>query len=53
MLSSNSIKLINYNELKSAWHDVVQMGEANIGKEFARWTIVVFIDAHGWCLGPT
>lgn len=47
MLSSNYIKLIDDNELKPAWHDVVQMDEANIGKEFARWAIVVFIDAHG------
>lgn len=47
MLSSNSIKLIDDNELKPAWHDVVQMDETNIGKEFARWAIVVFIDAHG------
>jgi hypothetical protein len=36
MLSSNSIKLIDDNELKSAWCNVVQMDETNIDKEFAR-----------------
>ncbi len=46
MLSSNSIKLIDDEQLKPAWHDVIQMDETNIGKGFARWAIVAFIDAH-------
>lgn len=44
MLSSNFRKLIDTNELHAGWHDVIQMDETKIGKPFARWAIVTFIE---------
>jgi hypothetical protein len=29
-----------------SWHDVIQTDDNRIGKSFARWAIVAFIDAH-------
>lgn len=47
MLSSNFQKIMDTDQLSAGWHDVVQVDETLIGKPFARWAIVAFIDAHG------
>lgn len=48
MLSSNFKKIIkNTDEFSAGWHDVIQMDETQVGKPFARWAIVAFIEAHG------
>ncbi|CDZ79117.1 hypothetical protein BN59_03434 [Legionella massiliensis] len=47
MFSSNFKQVINSDEFSPGWHDVIQLDEAYIGKPFARWAIVAFIDAHG------
>jgi isopenicillin N synthase-like dioxygenase len=47
MLSSNFQKVINTDKLSAGWHDVIQMDKTQIGKPFARWAMVAFIDAHG------
>jgi isopenicillin N synthase-like dioxygenase len=46
MLSSNFKKLMDTDRLHAGWHDVIQLDETQIGKPFARWAIVAFIDAH-------
>lgn len=46
MISSNIQKIIESNELKPGWHDVIQLEENKIGKPFARWALVAFIDGH-------
>jgi len=47
MLSSNFQKVINTNnQLCAGWHDVIQLDKSLIGKPFARWAIVAFIEAH-------
>jgi hypothetical protein len=33
-------------ELSAGWHDVIQLNETLIGKPFARWAIVAFIEGH-------
>jgi hypothetical protein len=38
---------MNTDKLFPGWHDVIQLDETLIGKPFARWAIVVFIEAHG------
>jgi len=47
MLSSNFKQILNTDELLPGWHDVIQLDETCIGKPFARWAIVAFIEAHG------
>jgi hypothetical protein len=47
MLSSNYKHLMNTNKLSAGWHDVIQLDDTCIGKPFARWAIVAFIEAHG------
>lgn len=47
MISSNFQKVLDTDELKPGWHDVIQLDEAIIGKPFARWAVVAFIDGHG------
>ena len=47
MLSSNFKVLFETDELFPGWHDVIQLDETCIGKPFARWAIVAFIEAHG------
>jgi len=47
MLSSNFKKVINSDELSAGWHDVIQLDDQWIGKPFARWAVVAFIEAHG------
>lgn len=47
MLSSNYEKVIETDTLTPGWHDVIQVDKTQIGKPFARWAIVAFIEAHG------
>ncbi len=60
MLASNFEKIFNINKnnenddrarhdikLLPGWHDVIQLDETRVGKPFARWAIVAFIDGHG------
>ncbi len=47
MVSSNYKKLLPTDALSPAWHDVIQLDETHMGKPFARWAIVAFIDGHG------
>jgi hypothetical protein len=46
MLSSNFKKLMDTDQLSPGWHDVIQLNETIIGKPYARWAIVAFIDGH-------
>lgn len=46
-VSSNYQKLFTTEEICPAWHDVIQLDETQIGKPFARWAIVTFIEAAG------
>jgi hypothetical protein len=47
MLSSNFRQLLPCDSLSAGWHDVVQLDEAQLGKPFARWALVAFIEAAG------
>lgn len=47
MVSSNFQKVINTDTLCPGWHDVIQLDDTLIGKPFARWAIVAFVEAHG------
>ncbi|ASQ46027.1 hypothetical protein [Legionella clemsonensis] len=47
MLSSNFKQIMPTEELSAGWHDVIQLDETRVGKPFARWAIVAFIEAHG------
>lgn len=47
MLSSNLRTVIDDEQFVPGWHDVLQMDAHVIGKPFARWALVAFIDAHG------
>lgn len=47
MLSSNYRKVIDSEDYSPGWHDVIQMDKTCIGKPFARWAVVAFIEAHG------
>lgn len=46
MISSNFQKIMNSEEFSPGWHDVIQLNEALIGKSYARWAVVAFIEAH-------
>ena len=46
MLSSNFKKIMDGDSFSAGWHDVVQTNEDLIGKPYARWAIVAFIEAH-------
>jgi hypothetical protein len=46
MLASNVEKMMNTTELSPGWHDVIQLDKTLIGKPYARWAIVAFIEAH-------
>lgn len=63
MVSSNYQKIIETDRLHPGWHDVIQMDESKIGRPYARWAVVAFIDGHNvpclprsethkWCLDP-
>ena len=45
MISSNYQKIMENSDLKPAWHDVIQLDETKIGKSYARWALVAFIEA--------
>jgi isopenicillin N synthase-like dioxygenase len=45
MLSSNFKILMQRDDLAAGWHDVIQLDETQIGKPFARWAVVAFIEA--------
>lgn len=47
MMSSNFKKLIDTDEITPGWHDVVQLDDTKIGKPFARWAVVAFIEGIG------
>jgi hypothetical protein len=47
MLSSNFKKMMDTDEFCPGWHDVIQVDKTLIGKPFARWAVVAFIEAHG------
>ncbi|MBA2652998.1 MAG: hypothetical protein H0U73_12155 [Tatlockia sp.] len=47
MLASNYKVLFDTAVLLPGWHDVIQLDDSCIGKPFARWAIVAFIEAHG------
>ncbi|WP_131762358.1 hypothetical protein [Legionella jamestowniensis] len=47
MLSSNFKQIMPTDKLSAGWHDVIQLNETLVGKPFARWAIVAFIEAHG------
>ena len=44
MVSSNFKKIIDSDEFAPGWHDVIQMDKTKVGKSFARWAMVAFID---------
>lgn len=46
MLSSNFQKILDTSHFSPGWHDVIQLDKAQIGKSYARWAIVAFIEAH-------
>lgn len=47
MLASNFQKVMDTDKVCAGWHDVVQVDQSLIGKPFARWAIVAFVEAHG------
>lgn len=47
MLSSNFKKMMDTDQFSPGWHDVIQVDKTLIGKPFARWAVVAFIEAHG------
>ena len=47
MLASNFNTVMNTEKLSPAWHDVIQLNENMIGKPYARWAVVAFIEAQG------
>ena len=47
MLSSNYQKVMTTDKFSPGWHDVIQVDKSKIGKPYARWAVVTFIDAHG------
>lgn len=47
MVSSNYKKIMNTDEFSPGWHDVIQIDNNLIGKSFARWAVVVFIEGLG------
>ncbi len=47
MLSSNFGKVMDTDEFTPGWHDVIQLDKTLIGRPFARYAIVAFIEADG------
>lgn len=45
--SSNYQKVMDTQDIKPAWHDVIQLDETKIGKPYARWAVVLFIESFG------
>ena len=50
MLSSNFRKIMDRADLEPAWHDVIQMDATQMGKPYARWAMVAFIEHDGEAL---
>ena len=46
MLASNFHKVMETEKLLPGWHDAIQLNETMIGKPYARWAVVAFIEAH-------
>lgn len=46
MLTSNFEKMMDTTEFSPGWHDVIQLDKTLLGKAYARWAIVTFIEAH-------
>lgn len=46
MFSSNFKKVIDTELFSPGWHDVIQLDKTRVGKAYARWAVVAFIDAH-------
>jgi len=46
MLSSNFRTVMPDSSLHAGWHDVIQTDDSLIGRPFARWALVAFIEAH-------
>lgn len=46
MLSSNFQTIMQTQVLSPGWHDVIQLNETLIGKAYARWAVVAFIEAQ-------
>jgi hypothetical protein len=46
-LSSVFNKVIETRDYVPAWHDVIQLDETVMGKPFARWAVVAFIEVPG------
>jgi len=46
MIASNISKIIDNDNLKPGWHDVIQIDHSKIDQSFSRWAIVAFIDGH-------
>ncbi len=46
MLASNFHKVMDTEKLSPGWHDAIQLNEMMIGKPYARWAVVAFIEAH-------
>jgi hypothetical protein len=47
MWASNYRQVIDTDAFLPGWHDVIQLDETFIGRPFARWAVVAFIDAFG------
>ncbi len=48
MIASNYEKVLGKTSpFHPGWHDVIQQDLSHIGKPFARWAVVAFIEAHG------
>lgn len=46
MVASNFKKIIDTDNLKPAWHDVIQINPSDVGQPFSRWALVAFIDGY-------
>lgn len=44
MFASNFRKILDSSKFLPGWHDVIQMDDNKIGKPFARWAVVAFLD---------
>lgn len=44
MVSSNFKRILDTEDFTPGWHDVIQLNNTQIGKPFARWAIVAFIE---------
>lgn len=47
MIASNFKKVMDTDQVTPGWHDVIQLDSTLIGKPYARWAVVAFIEAQG------